>query len=150
MKRYIRNGVIDVEKLTELWKSNVPEKFVNTFAPQSNRYNSLLKKLDIEFYVKDDILHVGLIVDYDLQNKSLEKDLHKLQYLFREITGIGDLINEHGYDGLVILTDGYAPPPKFPDVYHPKVLWVCENEKCMEKNGSWMENSVRVCVMELD
>lgn len=28
MKRYIRNGVIDVEKLTELWKANVPEKFV--------------------------------------------------------------------------------------------------------------------------
>lgn len=61
-----------------------------------------------------------------------------------------DYANEHGYDGLVILTDGYAPPPKFPDVYHPKVLWVCENEKCMEKNGSWMENSGRVCVMELD
>lgn len=75
-----------------------------------------------------------------------------------EITGRGgtsfqpifDYLLEHNtYDGLIILTDGYAPHPTIDDRITAKVLWVCENEGCYAENHSWMELCGRCCWMLL-
>ena len=60
-----------------------------------------------------------------------------------------DYAHENGYDGLVMLTDGYAPPPTIPDGFKTGLLWVCENQACLNHHKSWMETMGRTCVMEL-
>ena len=57
--------------------------------------------------------------------------------------------NDNGYDGLVMLTDGYAPEPVIPDNMKTKIVWVCRDRGCYENSHSWMEKSGRVCIMEL-
>ena len=41
------------------------------------------------------------------------------------------------YDGLVILTDGYAPVPKVRKT-RTKIVWVCPNEETYNKHRDWM------------
>ena len=60
-----------------------------------------------------------------------------------------DYANENGYDGLVILTDGYAPQPILPDNMRCKLVWVCNNRESYESSHGWMEKTGRVCTMEL-
>ena len=60
-----------------------------------------------------------------------------------------DYANENGYDGLVILTDGYAPQPVLPDNMRCKLVWVCNNRESYESSHGWMEKTGRVCIMEL-
>ena len=60
-----------------------------------------------------------------------------------------DYANENGYDGLVILTDGYAPEPVIPDNMRCKLVWVCNDRSSYEDSHRWMEKSGRVCIMEL-
>jgi len=60
-----------------------------------------------------------------------------------------DYANENGYDGLVILTDGYAPQPVLPDNMRCKLVWVCNNRESYESSHGWMEKTGRVCTMEL-
>ena len=60
-----------------------------------------------------------------------------------------DYANENGYDGLVILTDGYAPEPIIPDNMRCKLVWVCNDRSSYEDSHRWMEKSGRVCIMEL-
>ncbi len=57
--------------------------------------------------------------------------------------------NENKYDGLVILTDGFAPEPQIPDNFRCKIIWVCQNSRSYELCHRWMEKSGRVCTMEL-
>lgn len=61
-----------------------------------------------------------------------------------------DYAHENNYDGLLILTDGYAPQPAIPDGMRCKIIWVCQNKASYEENHSWMEKSGRVCTIELD
>jgi len=77
----------------------------------------------------------------------------------REVIAIGrggtsfqepiDYAHQNGYDGLVILTDGYAPIPNIPDNMSCKIIWVCNSEKSYEQHNGWMSKSGRVCVMQL-
>lgn len=60
-----------------------------------------------------------------------------------------DYAHENGYDGLVILTDGYAPEPIIPDGFRTGLLWVCENESCHQQHKHWMERHGRTCVMQI-
>ncbi len=60
-----------------------------------------------------------------------------------------DYAHENGYDGLVILTDGYAPEPVIPDHMRCKLVWVCNDRSSYEDSHRWMEKSGRVCMMEL-
>ncbi len=57
--------------------------------------------------------------------------------------------HENGYDGLLILTDGYAPEPMIPDNMRCKIIWVCQDKSCYEQHHHWMEKSGRVCTIEL-
>ncbi len=58
--------------------------------------------------------------------------------------------HENGYEGMVILTDGYAPEPQLPEGFQTKLLWVCEDRQCFDKHHSWMEKSGRVCIMDIN
>ena len=85
--------------------------------------------------------------------------VHNLKKVVKDIAILGrggtsfqepiDYAHENGYDGLVMLTDGYAPPPTIPDGFKPGLLWVCENQDCLDHHKSWMETMGRTCVMEL-
>ena len=57
--------------------------------------------------------------------------------------------HKNEYDGLMILTDGYAPLPDIPDGFRTKIIWVCENEDAYSKNHEWMEKVGRVCMIDL-
>lgn len=83
---------------------------------------------------------------------NLKKVVKDIAILGRGGTSFQEPINyahENGYDGLVMLTDGYAPEPTIPDGFKAGLLWVCENEKCLQAHKSWMEKSGRTCVMQL-
>ena len=56
---------------------------------------------------------------------------------------------EKSYDGLLILTDGYAPQPQIPEGFRTKIMWVCESQACYEQHHDWMEKYGRVCTMIL-
>jgi len=60
-----------------------------------------------------------------------------------------DYAHENGYDGLVILTDGYAPEPSIPENMRCKIVWVCSGRDSYEHAHRWMEKFGRVCTMEL-
>lgn len=59
-----------------------------------------------------------------------------------------DYAVKNGYDGLVLLTDGYAPEPILPRSASLKILWVCTDEKSYENNHRWMERTGRVCTID--
>ena len=83
---------------------------------------------------------------------SLKKVVKEVGVFGRGGTSFQEPINfahEHGYDGLVFLTDGYAPEPKIPDGFKTGILWVCENQSCLDHHKSWMEKSGRTCVMQI-
>ena len=84
--------------------------------------------------------------------ESLKKVIRDVMVLGRGGTSFQEPINyahENGYDGLVILTDGYAPEPVIPDNMRCKIVWVCNNKESYEHSHGWMEKSGRVCTMEL-
>lgn len=56
---------------------------------------------------------------------------------------------ENDYDGLLILTDGYAPEPSIPEGMKCKIIWVCQDKACYQAHHRWMEKSGRVCTIEL-
>ena len=53
------------------------------------------------------------------------------------------------YDGVIIMTDGYAPPPVLPPHFRPHLLWICENEDSYKQHHEWMEKLGRVCTINL-
>lgn len=85
--------------------------------------------------------------------------IQSLKTVIRDVTVFGrggtsfqepiDFAIEKGYDGLVILTDGYAPVPNVPENCRTKILWVCEDKNCYEAHHNWMEKLGRVCTINL-
>ena len=62
---------------------------------------------------------------------------------------IFDYIREHRqYDGLIILTDGYATPPKVDFPMRTKVLWICQGEREYNEHKDWMKKTGKVCWIE--
>lgn len=51
--------------------------------------------------------------------------------------------HRHDYDGLLILTDGQAPPPQA-EAHLVPVLWVCHDRAAYEAHHAWMEQTGRV------
>lgn len=60
-----------------------------------------------------------------------------------------DYAHENGYEGLVILTDGYARKPEIPGGMTAKILWVCVDRESYDENKEWMQKTGRVCMMQL-
>ena len=86
------------------------------------------------------------------------RTVHSLRKVIRDVAVVGrggtsfqepiDYAHENGYDGLVVLTDGYAPEPAIPSGFKTGILWVCENESCLNRHRKWMEKYGRACVMQ--
>ncbi len=59
-----------------------------------------------------------------------------------------DYAVKNGYDGLIMLTDGFAPEPIIPHHTTLKIAWVCTGEYSYDCNHEWMERTGRVCIMD--
>ena len=60
-----------------------------------------------------------------------------------------DFVAKHPeYDGALIYTDGYAPPPNIPATMRTSLCWVLRSEKDLQTHESWMRHSGRVCLIE--
>jgi predicted metal-dependent peptidase len=60
-----------------------------------------------------------------------------------------DFVAKHPeYDGALIYTDGYAPPPKVPATIRTPLCWVLRSERELKEHESWMRQSGRVCLIE--
>ena len=87
------------------------------------------------------------------------RQVQTLKKTFREValTGGGgtsfqepvDYAHKMNYDGLVILTDGFAPAPVIPEGFRTKILWVLDNEKNYNTNCQRLKLSGRVCTMQI-
>ena len=85
--------------------------------------------------------------------------VHNLKKVIKDVAIVGrggtsfqepiEYAHENGYDGLIVLTDGYAPEPTIPDGFKTGILWVCENESCLKQHKKWMEKTGRACVMQI-
>ncbi len=85
--------------------------------------------------------------------------VQSLKKVMREVIAVGrggtsfqepiEYAHENDYDGLLILTDGYAPEPRIPKEMLCKIIWVCQDKNCYEAHHHWMEKSGRVCTIEL-
>ena len=59
-------------------------------------------------------------------------------------------VAEHpGYDGLIIMTDGYASVPSVPAFLKTKLLWVIDNELSYKQHYDTLRKTGRVCLIEL-
>ena len=82
-----------------------------------------------------------------------------LKHALRETFAIGrggtdfqapiDYAAERDFDGLIILTDGYAPEPFIPTQFKTSILWVLESNEAYREHEHWMRKSGRVCTMQL-
>lgn len=99
-----------------------------------------------------------LMFDHALQGKPLKLDEAKKNKTQFEVKGRGgtcfqvpiDYVKEHpGYDGLIIITDGYAPTPDVPPHLKAKLLWVIDNEDSYNHNFKSLRKTGRVCLMQL-
>ena len=65
------------------------------------------------------------------------------------------MLQRNNYDGLVILTDGQAPPPsadgrmvkKGDKHLHTSILWVCSDKASYQASHEWMEQTGRCCYL---
>lgn len=99
-----------------------------------------------------------LMFDTEVQGKPLtikdsRKHLDSLLVKGRGGTNFQAPVNyvkEHpGYDGLVIITDGYAPAPEVPAHLRAKLLWVIDNEDSFKSHYEDLRATGRVCLMQL-
>ena len=84
--------------------------------------------------------------------KSLKKKMKEVKAIGRGGTSFDEPImyaHLNGYDGLVMLTDGYAPEPIIPDGFRCKIIWVCQDKESYNDCERWMRKSGRVTIMEL-
>jgi len=99
-----------------------------------------------------------LMFDFDVQGEPVTlKEAQKNKQTF-EVKGRGgtsfqapvNYVAEHpGYDGLIIMTDGYAPVPSVPAFLKTKLLWVIDNEPSYKQHYNALRKTGRVCLMQL-
>ena len=99
-----------------------------------------------------------LMFDAEVQGKPVTlKEAQKSKQTF-EVKGRGgtdfqapvNYVAEHpGYDGLIIMTDGYAPVPNVPAFLKTKLLWVIDNEPSYKQHYNALRKTGRVCLIEL-
>lgn len=53
------------------------------------------------------------------------------------------------YDGMIIISDGYASVPQVPSFLKYKILWVIDNEQCYNRKAHLFRKTGRVCRIEI-
>ena len=99
-----------------------------------------------------------LMFDSDVSGEPVTlKEAQKNKQTF-EVKGRGgtnfqapiNYVAEHpGYDGLIIMTDGYAPVPSVPAFLKTKLLWIIDNEPSYKQHYDALRKTGRVCLIEL-
>jgi predicted metal-dependent peptidase len=99
-----------------------------------------------------------LMFDCTVQGKPIKLDEAKKNKQEFEVKGRGgtnfqapiDYVKEYpNYDGLIIITDGYAVTPEVPPHLSTKLLWVIDNEKSYKQHYESLRKTGRVCLMQL-
>ena len=99
-----------------------------------------------------------LMFDCTVQGKPIKLDEAKKNKQEFKVKGRGgtnfqapiDYVKEYpNYDGLIIITDGYAETPEVPPHLSTKLLWVIDNENSYKQNYSSLRKTGRVCLKQL-
>ena len=99
-----------------------------------------------------------LMFDTDVQGKPVTLKEAKKNMKDFEVQGRGgtnfqapiDYVKEHpDYDGIIIVTDGWAPTPEVPPHLKTKLLWVIDNEYAYREKSEGLRKTGRVCLMQV-
>ena len=99
-----------------------------------------------------------LMFDHEVQGMPIKLDEAKKNKQEFKVKGRGgtdfqapvDYVKENpNYDGLIIITDGYAPTPEVPPFLRTKLLWIIDNEQSYKLRYESLRKTGRVCLMEL-
>ena len=99
-----------------------------------------------------------LMFDWDVQGEPIKLGEAKKNKQEFKVQGRGgtnfqapiDYVKEHpDYDGVIIITDGYAPTPEVPPHLKAKLLWIIDNETSYKQNYESLRKTGRVCLMQL-
>ena len=99
-----------------------------------------------------------LMFDHEVQGMPIKLDEAKKNKQEFKVKGRGgtnfqapvDYVKENpNYDGLIIITDGYARTPEVPPFLRTKLLWVIDNEQSYKLRYESLRKTGRVCLMEL-
>ena len=99
-----------------------------------------------------------LMFDWDIQGDVMKLDEAKKRKQEFKVQGRGgtnfqapvDYLAKHPeYDGMVVITDGYAPVPDIPPLCKAKLLWIIDNEASYQRNGKALRKTGRVCLMQV-
>ena len=99
-----------------------------------------------------------LMFDWEIQGDVMQLDEAKKRKQEFKIQGRGgtdfqapvDYLVEHPeYDGMIIITDGYAPVPEIPPLCKAKLLWIIDNEAQYQQYGKALRKTGRVCLMQV-
>ena len=99
-----------------------------------------------------------LMFDHEVQGEPItfsEAKKNKQEFIVKGRGGTNfqapiDYVKENpNYDGLIIITDGYAPTPDVPPFLRAKILWVIDNEKSYKQHYESLRKTGRVCLMQL-
>ena len=99
-----------------------------------------------------------LMFDWDIQGDVMKLDEAKKRKQEFKVQGRGgtnfqapvDYLAKHPeYDGMIVITDGYAPVPEIPPLCKAKLLWIIDKEASYQRNGKALRKTGRVCLMQV-
>ncbi len=99
-----------------------------------------------------------LMFDWDIQGDVMKLDEAKKRKQEFKVQGRGgtnfqapvDYLAKHPeYDGMIVITDGYAPVPEIPPLCKAKLLWIIDNEASFRQNEKALRKTGRVCLMQV-
>lgn len=100
-----------------------------------------------------DVIQFGCVIQGECMSLKKAKKQNRFAVHGRGGTSfqpVFDYLHEHNrYDGLIILTDGYAEVPHKDFSTRARILWVCESEDCYNQHKQWMSQLGRCCYMNL-
>ena len=99
-----------------------------------------------------------LMFDWEIQGDVMKLDEAKKRKQEFKVQGRGgtnfqapvDYLAKHPeYDGMIVITDGYAPVPEIPPHCRAKLLWIIDNEASYQRKGKALRKTGRVCLMQV-
>lgn len=99
-----------------------------------------------------------LMFDWEIQGDIMKLNEAKKRKQEFKVQGRGgtnfqapvDYVAKHPeYDGMIVITDGYAPVPEIPPHCKAKLLWIIDNEASFRQNEKALRKTGRVCLMQV-
>jgi predicted metal-dependent peptidase len=129
---------------------------------------SLLIAVDVSGSISDEVIEdfystINRVFKYGFTSVDViqfdcgVRTVQSLKSMLSEVTIVGrggtsfdepvKYAHEHYYDGLIMMTDGFAEEPQIPQNFKCKILWVCEDKYTYELSHQWMRKYGRVCYL---